>query len=77
MCKKKEKEKKKAVPPLVIHLHSERSLHSSLTWALCEVVEAAVLGPDAAVVAVACPVHTVHPPISGQTAQVSAPAAFP
>ncbi len=64
---------KQTVPPLVIH-----SLpFPPLTWALCEVVEAAVLGPDAALVAVACPIHTVHPPVGGQAAQVSAPAAFP
>lgn len=53
------------------------ALHSSLTWALCEVVEAAILGPDAAFIAVACPIHTVHPPVSGRTAHVSAAAAFP
>ena len=59
------------------HTQSGPSVHPSLTWALCEVVEAAVLGPDAALVAVARPVHSVHPPVSGETAQVSAPAAFP
>ena len=55
---------------------SKRPLRPSLTWTLGEVVEAAVLGPDAAVVAVALPVHTVHPPVGGGTTQVSAPAAF-
>ncbi len=65
------------MPPLVIHTHSEGSLHSSLTWALREVVKAAVLGPGAALVAVARPVHAVHLPVSGGTAQVSAAAAFP
>ena len=56
---------------------NKHSLRSSLTWTLGEVVEAAVLGPDAALVTVALPVHAVHPPVGGGTAQVSAPAAFP
>lgn len=51
-------------------------LHSCLTWAICEVVKAAVLGPDAVLITVACPIHPVHPPVSGETAQVSASAAF-
>ena len=59
------------------HSLSEQLLRSSLTWALCEVVKAAVLGPDAALVAVARPVHPVHPPVGGQAAQVSAAAALP
>lgn len=49
----------------------------TLTWTLCEVVEAAVLGLDAVLVAVACPVHSVHPPVCGETVQVSALTAFP
>lgn len=49
----------------------------TLTWTLCEVVEAAVLGGDAVLVAVARPVHPVHPPVRGETAQVSALAAVP
>lgn len=65
------------VPSLGILSHSQQSFHSSLTWTLSEVVEAAVLGPDAVLVAVACPINAVHPPIGGQTAQVSSPAAFP
>lgn len=48
-----------------------------LTWALCEVVKAAVLGCDAAHVAVTRPVHTVHPPVDGGAAQLSASAALP
>lgn len=47
-----------------------------LTWTLCEVVEAAVLGGDAAHVAVARPVHAVHPPVGGGAAQLSASAAL-
>lgn len=52
------------------------ALRSHLTWALGEVVEAAVLGPDAAFIAVACAVHSVHPPVGGGAAQVSASATF-
>lgn len=55
-----------SLPPFSIH---------PLTWTFCEVVEAAVPGPRAALVAVARPVRAVHPPAGGQTAQVSAPAA--
>lgn len=68
---------KRTAPPLVTRSQWERPLPSSLTWAFGEVVEAAVLGPHTALVAVACPVGTVHPPVRGQTAQVSASAAFP
>lgn len=53
------------------------SIHSSLTWTLCEVVKAAVFSSDAAFITVACAVHTVHPPVSGQTVCVSASAALP
>lgn len=49
----------------------------ALTWALCEVVEAAILGLDAVLVAVASRVHSVHPPVCGETVQVPAVAAFP
>lgn len=49
----------------------------ALTWTLCEVVEAAVPGLDAVLVAVASRVHSVHPPVRGETAQVPAVAAFP
>lgn len=54
----------------------QQCLHSHLTWALGEVVKAAVPGPDAPVVAVACAIHAVHPPVGGGAARVSASATF-
>lgn len=52
--------------------------HSAvLSWTLCEVVKAAVLGGDAAHVTVARPVDAVHPPVGGGAAQLSASAALP
>lgn len=65
------------VPKACVRRNSKLAPPSQqLTWALCEVVEAAVLGRDAANVTVARPVHAVHPPVGGGAAQLSASAAL-